>query len=115
VELRARGRCPVSDDILGHAAEILGGAAAIRQVEAEGKAVDALDFPLRCDAKVHGSRCQRPAEFAGRCKSGGCAGTIGLICGVCLDAAALRQWTCKTCQTSGWFPDVHALTPLGAS
>jgi hypothetical protein len=105
----------VSDELLNHIAEVLGGAAAIRQVEAENRTVAALDFPLTCGAKVHGARCTRPAEFVGQCKTGGCAGTIDVICGVCLDQAAVRHWTCETCGSSGFFRDVHQLTPLGGA
>jgi hypothetical protein len=105
----------LSDDILGHAAEIIGGAAAIRQVEAEHRALGSLDFRPTCEATVHGNRCTRPAEFSGVCKSSGCTETVGVICGFCLDQAAVRHWTCKTCGAHGFFRDVHQLTPLGGS
>jgi hypothetical protein len=105
----------VSDDLLNHVAEILGGAAALAQAEAESKGLHGLDFRPACDATVHGSRCTRVAEFAGACKSSGCTETVGLICGVCLDQAAVRHWTCKTCGSSGFFRDVHQLTPLGGA
>jgi hypothetical protein len=104
-------------DLLRDIAAILGdpdGSALVRSVREEA-ALELLDFSPRCDAVVNKVRCGRAAEFSGHCKSGNCEATIGLICGICLDAAATQRWTCTTCGARGWFRDIHALTPLGGA